>query len=108
MMIFDLPITPVRILFLAIIVAAVVQWIKLWLPLVNGWAALAMNALMTTLAFYACFRFTLTWTLLAAYLLIGLAAAGVHGTATKISDHPSQRDNPTPSGTPRQNYDKLD
>ena len=103
-----LPITPARILFLAVIVCGFVQTVKIFVPHVNGWGALLMNAAMTAVALYVLFRFSLTWTTLATYLCIGLAAAGLHGTATKISDHPHPRDNPTPSGTPAQNYDKID
>jgi len=98
---------PERMLFLAVIVAGVLQGLKLFVPLLNGFGALALNAVLTAVGLFVVFRFELTWTMLAVYLLIGLAAAGIHGTATKISDHPSPHENPTPSGTPAQNYGRM-
>jgi uncharacterized membrane protein HdeD (DUF308 family) len=95
---------PERILFLAIIIAGFLQLAKLFVPLLNGWGGVLANATMTAVGLFVVFRFELTWTTLATYLLIGLAAAGIHGTATKVSDYPSPHENPTPSGTPAQNY----
>lgn len=95
---------PERVLFAAIIVAGIVQLLKLFVPFINGWGGVFANAVITAVALFTVFRFELTWTMLAIYLLIGLAAAGIHGTATKISDYPSPHENPTPSGTPAQNY----
>jgi uncharacterized membrane protein HdeD (DUF308 family) len=105
---FALTITPVRLLFLAVILAGAIQFLKQVVPFLNGWAALLLNAMLTAVGLYVLFRFSLTWTALAAYFLVGLAAAGIHGTLTKISDHPHPRSNPTPSGTVAQNYDKMD
>src|SRR5437879_3531946 len=95
---------PERILFLAVIVAGFLQLAKLFVPLLNGWGGVLANATMTAVGLFIVFRFELSWAMLATYLLIGLAAAGIHGTATKVSDHPSPLENPTPSGTPAQNY----
>ena len=95
---------PERILFLAVIIAAVLQAAKLFFPLINGWGAVAANATLTAVALFVVFKVDLTWNVLAVYLLIGFVAAGIHGTVTKISDHPSPRENPTPSGTPAQNF----
>jgi hypothetical protein len=100
-------ITPVRLLFASIIVAGAVQFLKMFVPLLNGWNALFTNAVLTAVALFVCFRFELTWGMLATYLLIGLAAAGLHGSVTKVSDYPDPHNNPTPSGTPAQNYDKI-
>jgi uncharacterized membrane protein HdeD (DUF308 family) len=92
--------TPERILCAAVVIAGVLQLIKMWVPLVNGWAALAANLLVTAALFYAVFRIDPTLTTLTLYLVTALAAAGVHGTMTKLSDHPDPRRNPTPSGLP--------
>lgn len=99
---------PERTLFAGIIVAGAVQLLKLWVPFVNGWGAVFANAVITAVALFTIFRFELTWSTLAVYFAIGLIAAGIHGTVTKISDHPSPHENPTPSGTPAQNYGHLD
>lgn len=98
---------PERMLFVAIIVCGALQLLKLFVPLVNGYGALGMNALLTAVGLFVVFRFELTWTMLAVYVLIGLAAAGIHGTMTKLTDHPSPHENPTPSGTPAQNYGRM-
>jgi hypothetical protein len=98
---------PERILFAALIIAAVLQWLKLFVPLLNGWAAGLANAVMTALALFVIFRFELTWNTLAIYFVIGLAAAGIHGTTTKLADYPDPHHNPTPSGTPAQNYGRM-
>jgi hypothetical protein len=95
---------PERMLFSGIIVAGTVQLLKLWVPFVNGWGGVFANAIISAVALFVVFRFELTWTTLAIYLLIGLSAAGIHGTATKLSDYPDPQENPTPSGTPAQNY----
>jgi hypothetical protein len=98
---------PERALFLAVIIAAVLQSLKLFVPFLNGVGALAANAALTAVGLFVFFRFDLTWNVLAIYLLIGLGAAGIHGTFTKISDYPTPHANPTPSGTPAQNYGKM-
>jgi uncharacterized membrane protein HdeD (DUF308 family) len=98
---------PEKILCTAVIVAGVVQLAKFFLPLLNGWGAIASNAVVSAVALFVVFRFELTWTMLAMYILIGLAAAGIHGTTTKISDYPNPHENPTPSGTPAQNFGRL-
>ena len=95
---------PERILLVALLVTAFVQVVKMCIPLLNGWAAVAFNAVFSAIAIFVIFRFELTWNLLSVYLLTALAAAGIHGTATKISDYPNPHENPTPSGTPAQNY----
>ena len=100
-------ITPPRLLFLAVIAAGLLQFMKLWMPYLNGWVAVVTNALLIAVGFFVLFRVELTWWTLAAYVLCGLAAAGIHGTATKLQDSPGYRENPTPSGTPAQNYDKI-
>lgn len=98
---------PVRLLFLAIIVTAAIQLLKLFIPLLNGWMAVGLNLFVSLVAaVFANVRSIGEF--ITATLLISLAAAGVHGTATKLSDFPHPRDNPTPSGTPAQNYDKID
>jgi len=95
---------PERILLLAVVIAGFLQWLKLFVPLINGWGGVLANAVLSAVALFVFLRFELTWTMLATYFLIGMAAAGIHGTVTKISDHPSLHENPTPSGTPAQNY----
>jgi hypothetical protein len=99
---------PERILLAAIIVAGALQWVKMFVPLLNGWAAGLANALLSLVALGVVFRPPLTWNAGATAVLIGLAAAGVHGTVTKLSDYPSPHQNPTPSGTPAQNYNRID
>ena len=104
---FHLPITPPRLLYSAVIISGALQLVKLFIPYLNGWVALYSNAILTALAFVLVFQLEPSWWTVSAYLVCGLAAAGIHGTATKLQDHPSYRENPTPSGTPAQNYDKL-
>jgi uncharacterized membrane protein HdeD (DUF308 family) len=99
---------PERMLFSGIIVAGLIQLLKLWIPFINGWAAVFANAVITAVALFVVFRFDLTWNTLAVYLAIGFIAAGIHGTVTKINDYPRPHDNPTPSGTPAQNFGHLD
>jgi uncharacterized membrane protein HdeD (DUF308 family) len=98
---------PERMLFSGIIVAGAVQLLKMWIPFVNGWGAAFANAVITAVALFVVFRFDLTWNTLALYFAIGLIASGIHGAVTKISDYPSPRENPTPSGTPAQNYSHM-
>jgi hypothetical protein len=97
-----------RILLAAIIVVGALQWVKLFVPLLNGWAAGLGNALLSLVALVIFFRFDLTWNAAAIFALIGLAAAGIHGSVTKLSDYPDPHHNPTPSGTPAQNYSVMD
>lgn len=99
---------PERTLFAGIIVAGAVQFLKMWVPFINGWGGVFANAVITAVALFAVFRFDLTWNTLAVYFAIGLIAAGIHGTVTKISDHPNPHENPTPSGTPAQNFNRMD
>ena len=98
---------PERMLFCAVIIAAILQLAKLFVPYLNGWGAVLSNATLTAVALFVVFRFELTWATLALYLAIGLIAAGIHGTVTKLGEYPRPNENPTPSGTPRQNYDKI-
>lgn len=99
---------PLRLLLLAVIVAALVQLAKLFIPLINGFMALALNLFVSTVAVVFGRAFTNLYGFATATLLVALAAAGIHGTATKLADFPNPRENPTPSGTPAQNYDKID
>ena len=98
---------PERMLFCAVIIAAILQLAKMFVPYLNGWGAVLGNAVLTAVALFVVFRFELTWATLALYFAIGLIAAGIHGTATKLGEFPKPNENPTPSGTPRQNYDKI-
>jgi hypothetical protein len=95
---------PERLVWLALIVAGSLQLAKMFIPLLNGWVGVVANAVLTAVALFTVFRFELTWTMVASYMLVGLAAAGIHGTVTKVSDYPSPHHNPTPSGTPAQNH----
>jgi uncharacterized membrane protein HdeD (DUF308 family) len=99
---------PERMLFAGVIIAGAVQLLKLFVPFLNGWGGVFANAVITAVALFVVFRFELTWGMLALYFAVGLIAAGIHGTATKISDYPSPRENPTPSGTPAQNFNRVD
>ncbi len=98
---------PERMLFCAVIVTTALQLAKLFIPYLNGWGAVLSNATLTAVALFVVFRHDLTWATLALYLAIGLMAAGIHGTVTKLGEHPRPDENPTPSGTPRQNFDKI-
>jgi hypothetical protein len=93
-----------RMLLLALVIAGFVQAAKLCIPLLNGWGAVAANATLAVAGVLIVFGHGVTWGTLATVLLVSLAAAGIHGTATKVSDYPSPHENPTPSGTPAQNY----
>jgi hypothetical protein len=96
-----------RLFVLAIVVTFFVQLAKYFIPLLNGWGAFAFTVMLAAGFYYLCVGFEMSWRWWGMFLLVLFAAAGIHGTATKLSDHPHARDNPTPSGTPRQNYDKL-
>lgn len=98
---------PERMLFCAIIISTALQLAKLFVPRLNGWGAVLSNASLTAVALFVVFRFELTWATLALYFAVGLMAAGIHGTVTKLGEYPRTDENPTPSGTPRQNYDKI-
>jgi hypothetical protein len=93
-----------RILLLALVVCGFVQVGKACIPLLNGWMAVLVTVALSALGVLIVFGFDMKWNTLAVIALIFLAAAGVHGTATKVSDYPSPLENPTPSGTPAQNY----
>ena len=99
---------PEKALMVAVLVVTALQFAKFFVPLLNGWGAFAANGILSAVGLFVFFRAALTWHLLAIYALIGLAAAGIHGTATKLGEHPSPHDNPTPSGTPAQNYKRLE
>jgi hypothetical protein len=74
---------PERMLFCAIIITTALQFAKLFMPRIQGWAAILSNAALAAVALFVVFRFELTWTALAIYLCIGLIAAGIHGTVTR-------------------------
>lgn len=97
-----------RLLLLSLIVTAVIQVLKMCIPYLNGWIAVALNAFVSTLAVVFVIGYNGPGELAQTILLVALASAGIHGTATKLSDFPNPRENPTPSGTPAQNYDKID
>jgi hypothetical protein len=87
---------PTRLLFIAIIIAAVVQLLKHYTPRINGWVAVIVNVAVSLCAISE-LRGSEAVSI-PAMLLVALAAAGIHGTATKLSDHPGAKENPTPSG----------
>ena len=99
---------PERMFLCGLIVAGFVQAAKMCVPYLNGWGAMLANAIISAVLLFVVFPVDLTWNTLAIYLTIGFIAAGIHGTATKVSDYPSPRENPTPSGTPAQNFNRVD
>jgi hypothetical protein len=97
--------TPERIILAALIITATIQLFKFCVPLLNGWGALLANGLMTAVTLYVFFPVPGSLREAAAIFgAVALAAAGIHGTMTKMYEYPSPRENPTPSGTPRQNH----
>lgn len=98
---------PFRLLLLGVVVTGAIQVLKMCVPLLNGWMAFALNLFVSAVA-VVFVNVRSFGEYLTAILLVSLTAAGIHGTATKLSDFPNPRDNPTPSGTPAQNYDKID
>lgn len=92
----------------AVIIAGILQLVKFFVPLVNGWLAVLWNLLLAVLATALVFGLGVTWDALAVCVLTALAAAGIHGTATKLSDYPHPHHNPTPSGTPAQNWKSVE
>lgn len=87
---------PVRMLFVAVIVTATLQTLKLFIPRLNGWVAVATNLVLTIYGVYYLLGHEVTT--IAVILMVALTAAGMHGTSTKLSDHLGTKDNPTPSG----------
>ena|SRR5579862_3031677 len=96
---------PVRLLFIALIVTAVVQTLKLFLPRINGWVAVIVNLIVTGYGIFYLLGHEITT--LPLIIMVALCAAGMHGTSTKLADHLSSKDNPTPSGYEREDGDKI-